>query len=67
MKLKPTGVNITLFALLIIAIVVGAPLAVIWALNTMFPALAIAYTFETWLATFIMSLVVGRTQVNKGK
>ena len=67
MKLKPTGVNITLAVLLIIAIVVGAPLAVIWALNTMFPALAIAYTVETWLATFIMSLVVGRTQVNKGK
>jgi hypothetical protein len=67
MKLKPTGVNITLFALLIIAIVVGAPLAVIWALNTIFPALAIAYTFETWLATFIMSAVLGRTQVNKGK
>lgn len=26
------------------------PVAVMWSLNTLFPALAIPYTFETWCA-----------------
>ena len=40
------GFGITLIA---IAIVIG-PLLGIWALNTLFPVLAIAYTWETWCA-----------------
>jgi len=35
--------------LIVIAIVIG-PLLGIWALNTLFPVLAIAYTWETWAA-----------------
>jgi hypothetical protein len=42
-------------ALLVIAIVAG-PLLSIWALNTLFPVLAIPYTLETWAA---MALVGG--------
>jgi hypothetical protein len=34
--------------------VIGAPLATIWALNTLFPVLNIPFTIETWLAAFII-------------
>jgi uncharacterized membrane protein len=36
-------------ALFLIAIIIG-PLLGIWSLNTLFPVLAIPYTWETWLA-----------------
>lgn len=39
---------------LIIAIVIAGPLITIWALNTLFPALAIPFTFWTWLAAAIL-------------
>jgi hypothetical protein len=42
---------------LFVALVVLAPLATIWALNTLF-AVAIPYTFVSWLATFWLTLVV---------
>ena len=45
---------IALFAL---AIAVG-PVAVIWSLNTLFPALAIPFTLYTWLATAILLVFV---------
>jgi hypothetical protein len=43
------------FAVLIIALVVLGPLATIWALNTLFPILAIPYNFYTWAAVLVMS------------
>lgn len=46
---------VIIFALIVIAI---GPLITIWALNTLFPALAIAYTFETWLATLLLQGVI---------
>ncbi len=48
----------TKFLLVIIGLVLLAligPIAIIWALNTVFPALAIPYTIETWLATAVLS------------
>lgn len=42
---------IIFFALIVI---ICGPLITIWALNTLFPALAIDYTFETWLATLLL-------------
>lgn len=36
------------------AAVIGMPIALIWALNTLFPVLAIPYGIETWLAAFII-------------
>lgn len=39
---------------LIVVVVVCGPLALIWSLNTLFPALAIPYTMETWAAAFII-------------
>lgn len=43
-----------LLVLLAFAILIGMPIALIWALNTLFPVLAIPYTIETWLAAFII-------------
>ncbi len=50
-----------LAAMLIVVVVLGivfGPLAVIWALNTLFPVLAIPYTFKTWLAILVLSAVL---------
>lgn len=38
------------FILLIVAVIVFAPLAYIWALNTLFPVLNLEYSFVNWLA-----------------
>lgn len=43
------------FAVLIVALVLLGPWLVIWAMNTLFPVLAISYTWQTWLAVLIMS------------
>ena len=45
--------------LIIIAVIIVGPLLSIWALNTLFPVLAIPYTVDTWLA---MVLVGGMFQ-----
>lgn len=42
---------------LIIALVAIGPLALIWALNTLFNA-GIAYTFWTWLAALVLSMAL---------
>lgn len=42
-----TIIALLVFVVLMIAI---GPLVVIWSLNTLFPLLAIPYTFWTWLA-----------------
>ena len=39
---------------LIVALIAIGPLLTIWALNTLFPALAIPYTLETWAAVAIL-------------
>jgi len=44
---------------LIVVLVVAGPLLVIWALNTLFPVLAIQYTVWTWLAALILGAAVG--------
>jgi hypothetical protein len=43
------------FAVLIVALVVLGPLIVIWSMNTLFPVLAIPYTWQTWLSVLVMS------------
>ena len=42
----------------IIFLVVIGPILTIWALNTLFPVLAIPFTFETWLAVVIIGGVL---------
>jgi len=46
---------------LVVLIIVGLPLATIWSLNTLFPALEIAYSVETWFATMVLGSIVGGT------
>jgi len=49
------AVNPFFWLALIVAIIVVGPLLGIWALNTLFPALAIPYTIETWFAVVLLS------------
>ena len=42
-----------LIALVVVVVAIG-PLATIWAINTLFPSLAIAYSLETWVAVVIL-------------
>ena len=53
-NLKPTNRNISIIVLLAVLAFIGAPIATIWSLNTLFPALNIPFTVETWLAAFII-------------
>lgn len=48
---------------LIVALIIVGPLATIWALNTLFPALAIPYEFLTWLAVIVLGSAL-RANVN---
>jgi hypothetical protein len=55
--------NLTNFALVFaivffVFVIVASPLAAIWCLNTLFPALAIPYTFNTWFAMFFLTLMI---------
>jgi hypothetical protein len=43
---------------LVVALVIAGPLISIWALNTLFPVLAIPYTFETWAAVIIVGALI---------
>ena len=47
-------------ALILFLILVG-PLLTIWALNTLFPVLAIPYTVWTWLAALILGSALSPT------
>jgi hypothetical protein len=46
---------------LIVVLVIAGPLLLIWALNTLFPVLAIPYTVWTWLAALIIGGVISPT------
>jgi hypothetical protein len=50
--------KIAFIIVIVVALVFLAPLALIWSLNTLFPLLAIPYTFWTWLAMFVLSSVL---------
>jgi hypothetical protein len=50
---------------LIVIVVVAGPLLLIWALNTLFPVLAIPYTVWTWLAALILGATVSTTKVKR--
>jgi hypothetical protein len=57
--------KIILWAVIIIALVILGPVAVIWSLNTLFPALTIPVTFETWCAVVVLSGVFKTTITRK--
>lgn len=51
----------------VIALIIAGPLLIIWALNTLFPVLAIEYNLYTWLAALVLGSVFGPTvRVKKG-
>jgi hypothetical protein len=49
-----TTTKTVVFLIVALLIVVFAPLCSIWALNTLFPVLAIPYSFETWCAVILV-------------
>lgn len=53
--------KILFVAVVILVLIVIFPIATIWSLNTLFPALAIPFTLDTWMATVILGGVVGGT------
>ena len=53
--MKDVSYLVLISTLLILAIILG-PLAVIFALNTLFPVLAIPYGIWQWLAVVILNL-----------
>ena len=53
--------KILFWAVFLVALVILGPVAVIWSLNTLFPALVIPITFETWCAVVILSGVFKTT------
>jgi hypothetical protein len=44
---------LAIVAFVLLLVIVG-PLITIWALNTLFPVLAIGYTIETWAAIILL-------------
>lgn len=59
-------IKIVLGLALIIAIIAIGPLLTIWALNTLFPVLAIGYSIETWFAVVLLGAFM-RTKVSMKK
>ena len=57
--------KIILWAVIIIALVILGPVAVIWSMNTLFPTLAIPLTFETWCAVVVLCGVFKTTITRK--
>ncbi len=47
--------------LLIAVLIIAGPLLLLWALNTLFPVLAIPYTVWTWLAALILGSALSPT------
>jgi hypothetical protein len=52
-----------ILVLVLVLIIVG-PFLTIWALNTLFPALAISYDFHTCLAVVILSGAIGANKIS---
>ena len=50
--------KMNLLLVLIIVLIILGPIATIWSLNTLFPVLAIPYTFETWVAAVVIAGII---------
>ena len=50
-----TGLGMVIIVLLLVIL---GPIITIWALNTLFPVLAIPLTFETWVAALVLGGIV---------
>ena len=47
---------------IMVALIVGWPLAIIWAVNSLF-GLGIAYTFLNWVAVLVLTAAFGKSDV----
>ena len=60
--------NTIMLAIFLLILVILGPIATIWALNALFPVLAIPYTLETWFATVIIGGIIRGDGISfKGK
>ena len=60
--------KMSLFLILFLILVILGPIATIWALNALFPVLAIPYTLETWFAAVIIGGIIRGDGISfKGK
>ena len=58
--------NEYLWLVLIVIVLIVGPLASIWALNTLFPVLAIPYTIQTWAAMLLVGGMFSGSFSRKG-
>lgn len=59
-------IKLLVLVFLIIGVVIIAPILTIWAVNTLFPALAIPYTLETWAAVILLGGFLRTNITTKG-
>lgn len=59
-KFEVMALSVALAAIVVLV----APMLTLWALNTLFPSLAIPITLETWAAAIIL-LGVGKASITK--
>jgi hypothetical protein len=73
-RLKPSTVKeikmsdsnkILFWVVFLVALIILGPVAVIWSLNTLFPALAIPLSLDTWCAVVVLSSVFKTTITRK--
>ena len=55
------NIKIVGIIILILLLVVFGPFLTIWSMNTLFPALAIPFTFDTWAAVVLLGMWVRGT------
>jgi hypothetical protein len=58
MKKITSIVAIVLIILAVLSLIFITPLVVIWALNTLFPVLAIPFVWQTWLSVTALLTVI---------
>ena len=57
-------IKLILWLIVLVAVIVG-PLVTIWTLNTLFPVLAIPYTFDTWVASLFLGGLITSNVASK--
>ena len=57
--------NVLLAVLFIVALIILGPIATIWSLNTLFPALNIPIDFDHWCAVVLLGGVFKTNVVHK--
>lgn len=58
-------IKLIIWLIILAAAVVIGPFLTVWTLNTLFPVLAIPYTWETWLAALFLGGILTTNVTNK--